>query len=212
MASLGIEIVGILNLSPDSFSDGHICETLSVSERLRILVEDGADRIDVGGESTAPGSSPIDERTELSRLQPFFQEARTCSIPFSVDTMKSRVALAGIEAGSDMINDVSGGRSDPRMLDLLSEHPSVRYVLMYSAHSGGRPDKKKPSRSEDILADVSRFFETRLHACALVGMRQEQIILDPGIGAFVSPDPEDSLRILRNIRTLKERFDQPIYV
>jgi dihydropteroate synthase len=211
MDRLDARIVGVLNCSPDSFSDGREYNDEAMRVRMLELADDGADWIDVGGESTAPGSTAVDATTELARLETFFRNRDALNLPFSVDTIKSKVALEGIRRGARMINDVSGGRHDPEMLALMSEHPDVRFVLMHSVFPDGRAERR--ARGEgDIIEIASRFFEERLRACEDAGMKHGSVILDPGMGAFLGTDPADSIRVIRSLDVLRERFGLPLYV
>ena len=209
---LNAKIVGVLNVSPDSFSDGRTWDRESLRKRIAKLTEDGADMLDVGAESTAPDSEMVDETEELQRLADFFTLVKTVGIPFSIDTVKSGVAEAAIRHGATVINDVSGGRADPRMLSVLAAHPDVSYVLMYSKNPFGRANRLPRTGEGDILEEICAFFEERTLSCETAGIARKRLILDPGMGAFISMDAADSVRVLQNLPRLRERFGLPIYV
>ncbi len=188
--------MGILNVTPDSFSDGgrFLRAERAVQHGLK-MVEEGADCIDIGGESTRPFSDPIPLDEELHRVIPVIQDlAGRVSIPISVDTYKSRVAEAALDAGAAMVNDISALRFDPRMAGMLAER-DVPVVLM---HMLGSPrDMQKDPRYGDVIEDIRRFFEGRMETALRSGIREEQIILDPGIG--FGKTVNHNLEILRRL-------------
>ena len=202
-------IVGIVNVTPDSFYDGGLFfrQDEAVDQTLR-LFEQGAAVVDIGGESTRPFSERIDAREELRRVMPVISRVQA-SLPeacLSVDTYKSEVAARVLEAGVAMINDVSACRFDPALIDVLVSY-QPGYVLM---HSLGRPEEmQKDPRYRDVVDDIHAFFEARMNDLVKAGLAEEHIALDPGIGfgKFL----EHNLRLLQQI----DRFfdlGRPMYL
>jgi dihydropteroate synthase len=171
--------MGIVNVTPDSFSDGgiHYSTVAAVDHALR-LIEHGADIIDVGGESTRPGAAPVDETEEAGRVLPVIAGIRSRSgVAISIDTRKAAVARAAIEAGADIINDVSALRYDAAMLETAAA-AATPVILM---HMLGEPDNmQNDPRYVDVVQDVYEFFRKRLAVCTGAGITQ--LVIDPGIG------------------------------
>jgi len=173
--------MGILNVTPDSFSDaGQFLDSGSAIARGLELEAQGAGIIDVGGESTRPGAAPVDEREELRRTIPVIEElARKLKVPISIDTMKVGVAHAALQAGASIVNDVGANRTDPAMWRLVAE-TQAGYVCV---HMQGTPQTMQLQPVyRDVVAEVREFFLDRLHKLSGCGVGPEQIILDPGIG------------------------------
>lgn len=173
-------IMGVLNVTPDSFSDGGrwLDPALAVAHGTR-LHRDGADLVDVGGESTRPGAHRIDVAEELSRVTPVIAGLVEAGVPVSVDTTRVEVAEAAVEAGACCINDVSGGRADPRMIPWLAT-VTVPYVAM---HWRGPSDvMSQLALYADVVADVTGELAARLRALADAGVDLERVIVDPGLG------------------------------
>ena len=176
-------LMGIVNVTPDSFSDGgKFFDASRAVEHALQLVAEGADIIDIGGESTRPGAVPVPEEEELSRVLPVIRElvqVRRISVPVSIDTMKPAVARAAIEAGASIVNDVTGHR-DYMGMWLLVRETNAAYVLM---HMQGTPQtmQRNPCYG-NVTRDVSKFYDERLTRLRECGVSSEQIILDPGIG------------------------------
>jgi dihydropteroate synthase len=174
-------IMGIVNVTPDSFSDGgvHYDRTVAVEAALR-MESDGAAIVDVGGESTRPGSDPVSADEELERVLPVIEEIRKRSgVPISIDTTKARVAEAALDAGADMINDVTALRHDPAMRPLAAQR-DVPVVLMHMR--GGPKTMQQDIRFDDVVADVARELREFRDAAIDAGVEKEQIVVDPGIG------------------------------
>lgn len=186
-------VMGIVNVTPDSFSGDGLLDNDAWLERVvaqgRQFVEDGADILDLGGESTRPGSTPVSAEEELARVTPAIQALRdTVSVPISVDTYRASVASAALEAGADWVNDVWGLRMDPQMAPLLAD-VGCPAILM---HNRSRPknveqEEKLGSRYvgieyDDLLEDVRRELLASVELGRNAGMQKENIILDPGIG------------------------------
>jgi dihydropteroate synthase len=175
-------VMGILNVTPDSFSDGgrHADPAVAI-EVARRMVTDGADLIDVGGESTRPGSQPVPPDEQLRRVLPVVEAVARENLPvtLSIDTTKARVGQASLDAGATVLNDVSGGRDDPDMLPLAAAR-NVPIVLM---HMRGTPATMQANPSySDVAEDITRFLRERLQMAIDAGVREENVLLDPGIG------------------------------
>ena len=174
-------VMGVVNVTPDSFSDGgRFLDPALALRHARQLIEEGADIIDVGGESTRPGALPVGEEEELARVIPVItQLALESTIPISVDTMKPAVARAAITAGACIINDVAASRSDPGMWRIVAE-TGAGYVVM---HMQGTPQTMQDQPAyADVVGAVGEFFGERLQRLAGAGVVAEQVILDPGLG------------------------------
>lgn len=190
--------MGILNVTPDSFSDGgqYCGETEALAHAQRMLLE-GADIIDVGGESTRPGSEPVSEADQLARVIPVIRALRShlpAAVVISIDTTRSRVADAAISAGANMVNDISAGRDDPEILAVAARE-GVPLVLM---HMQGSPKNMQDNpKYEDVVEEVLAFLMERVEAARDVGVRPENIIIDPGIGFGKRRD--DNLRLIREL-------------
>ncbi len=174
-------LVGVLNVTPDSFSDGgkYRSQDEAVIAGLA-MVEAGADVIDIGGESTRPGADRIDAGEQRRRVLPVIEQLRQrCEAAISIDTTRRDVAAAALDAGADIVNDVSAGREDARMFALLAER-GVPVVLM---HMRGEPTTMQHDpRYEHVVAEVKRFLADRAAAAEEAGVAREQIVIDPGIG------------------------------
>src|ERR1700722_20314194 len=169
------QLMGILNVTPDSFSDGgRHSELAAAVARARAMVADGAAIVDIGGESTRPGHVPIPEDEELSRIVPVLEAlGAELDAPISIDTSKANGAREGARLGACVINDVWGLQRDPDMADAVAETGSA-VVVMHNRH------EKDPAL--DILDDVERFFERSLNLAAGAGVPFGRILLDPGVG------------------------------
>jgi dihydropteroate synthase len=174
-------VMGIVNVTPDSFSDGgrYLNAKTAVEHAMR-LVEEGAEIIDVGGESTRPRALPVDEAEELRRVVPVIKElAGKSKVPISIDTMKPEVARAALDAGASIVNDVAANREDTPMWRVIAQ-TGAGYVCM---HMQGVPQTMQlnPTYS-DVVEEVEKFFRERIIRLNDCGVASEQIILDPGIG------------------------------
>ena len=174
-------LMGVVNVTPDSFFDGGRYDDpqRAVEHALR-LVEEGADLLDIGAESTRPGAVPVDEREECRRLIPVVAAvAKAVSVPISVDTSKAEVARAAIDAGAVMVNDVTALRGDGAMVDVVAE-AGVGLVLM---HMQGTPETmQKAPRYDDVVGEVAQFLTERARWAIAHGVARDRIVLDPGIG------------------------------
>jgi len=174
-------LMGVVNVTPDSFFDGGRYDDpqRAVEHALR-LVEEGADLLDIGAESTRPGAVPVDEREECHRLIPVVAAvAKAVSVPISVDTSKAEVARAAIDAGAVMVNDVTALRGDGAMVEVVAE-AGVGLVLM---HMQGTPETmQKAPRYDDVVGEVAQFLTERARWAIAHGVARDRIVLDPGIG------------------------------
>jgi dihydropteroate synthase len=195
-------IMGAVNVTPDSFSDGgRFFEREKAVEQGLRLAEAKADLLDIGGESTRPGAKTLDEEEEARRVIPVIQElSQRTEVPISIDTRKARVAERALEAGAEMVNDVSALRFDERMAALVAER-QIPVVLM---HMRGKPETMQiDTRYEDLMGNVLEFFRERIAFAESRGIRSDRIILDPGIGFAKSLEREHNLILLKNLRRFK---------
>ena len=202
-------LIGIVNVTPDSFSDGgkYIDPCNAVAHGLRLL-DEGAGMLDLGAESTRPFAEPVPEGEEIARLMPVvarLREQRPDAV-LSVDTLKAGTARAALEGGADIINDVSACVADPALLDVLAEY-KPGYVLM---HSQGSPREMQVNpRYGNVVEEILAFFEEHLARLVKAGLPEDRIVLDPGIGFGKNKD--HTVAILKGV----ERFaslGRPLYV
>jgi dihydropteroate synthase len=199
-------VMGIVNVTPDSFSDGgEFFEPNAAVERALNVVEQGADIIDIGGESSRPGAMPVPEDEELRRVLPVLEQlASRVSVPISIDTMKVGVARRALAAGASIINDVGANRTDPAMWRLAAES-GAGYVCM---HMQGTPQTMQRNPSyKDVVREVEEFFTLRVGQLNDCGVRREQIILDPGIG--FGKTSEHNLQLLGELKSFM-RLERPL--
>jgi dihydropteroate synthase len=194
-------IMGILNVTPDSFSDGeqYLSIELAISRAKEIIAE-GGDIIDIGGESSRPGSEPVSLDDEIERVIPVIKAIRTFSmIPISIDTTKSEVANLAIKSGADIINDISALRLDEKMIDVAIEF-NAPVILM---HMLGKPKTMQVEpHYDDCVTEVMQFLSERVQYCENKGVSKEKIIIDPGIG--FGKRLIDNLAIIKNISIFKK--------
>lgn len=193
-------IMGIVNVTPDSFSDGGLFAGADAAiEHGCRLVREGADLLDIGGESTRPGAAPVSEEEELERVLPVLQGLRSAvSVPLSIDTMKASVAAAAIEAGATWVNDVSGGLHDPGILEVAARAEAT-YVAMH--RSGDSRTMQVAPKYVDCVAEVAEHLRGRAEQALVAGIRPDHLLLDPGIG--FGKRLEDNLALLRNLSELR---------
>jgi dihydropteroate synthase len=173
--------MGIVNVTPDSFYDGgrYLTAERAVGHALD-LVEQGADILDLGAESTRPGAHPVGQKEELARLLPVMRElARRVTVPISVDTTKAEVARAALEEGASIINDVSALRRDPDMASVIARY-GAGLVLMHMR--GVPPSMQDRPEYDDVVAEVAHFLDERMDTAVRAGIAKLNIVLDPGIG------------------------------
>lgn len=192
-------VMGILNVTPDSFSDGGNFNNIeSAIAHAKDMIDEGADIIDIGGESTRPDHIPVSEEEEIERVIPIIEVlSKEIKVPISVDTYKSKVAKLAIEAGADIINDVWGFKKDNLMASVAAEY-DVPCVIMHN-----RFDKNYTNLIEDIIFDLNESIQLALNA----GVKKSNIIIDPGIG--FAKDYEDNLEVMNNLDRLKS-LDYPM--
>ncbi len=189
-------IMGILNVTPDSFADGgRFFQPAAALEQARALVAAGADILDIGGESTRPFAAPVPLEEELRRVVPVIETlAPEISIPISIDTYKAPVARAALEAGACLINDISALRFDPEMA-ALAVAAQAPVILM---HMQGTPkDMQRLPHYDDLMGEIRAFFRERLDAATSQGISRDLLVLDPGIG--FGKTREHNLQILNNL-------------
>ena len=193
-------VMGILNITPDSFYDGekYLKKEEAVKKALRMM-EAGADIIDVGGESSRPGSQPVSVNEELKRVIPVIKQvAKISDIVVSVDTTKAEVAKQAIEAGAQIVNDISALRFDPRMAKICAEK-KAGVVLM---HMRGTPATMQTDVNyHDLMSDIFNHLEKRIAFAVKAGIKRQRIAIDPGIGFGKSP--EDNLKIINRLSEFK---------
>lgn len=192
-------VMGVVNVTPDSFyPDSRTPETETAVQRARRMAQEGADLLDVGGESTRPGSDPVPEKAELERVVPAVEAiADAVDVPVSVDTRRAAVAREALDAGAAVVNDVSAGRDDEGMFDVVAEH-GADVVLM---HRQGTPDVMQEDPTyEDVRAEVAGFLLERAQAAVDAGVDRASITIDPGIG--FGKTLEHNLELLRSTRAL----------
>jgi dihydropteroate synthase len=201
-------VMGIVNVTPDSFSDGgkFLNPARAVSHALK-LAEEGAEILDIGGESTRPGAKPVSEREELGRVIPVIEKlAAKIKIPISIDTMKPAVARASIGAGASIVNDVAANRGGDEMWPVVEEF-RTGYICM---HAQGTPrTMQKNPRYQNVVREVGDFFHGRLKKLNAAGVAADQVMFDPGFG--FGKTAEHNLQLLANLRSFG-KFRRPLLV
>jgi dihydropteroate synthase len=174
------QVMGIVNVTPDSFSDGgRLADTAAAVRHCEQLLREGADMLDIGGESTRPGALPVSADEELARVLPVLDAALALGCPISIDTSKPEVMRAVLARGADIVNDINALQA-PGALDVVASHASCGVCLM---HMRGDPaTMQQRPQFDDVLREVGEFLAERSHACRARGVDAERIALDPGIG------------------------------
>jgi dihydropteroate synthase len=203
-------IMSVLNVTPDSFSDGgKFAHPQVAADHAFAMVQAGADIIDIGGESTRPGSQPVEADEQIQRVLPVLQFIRNrIETICSIDTTSSRVAAAALDAGAYIVNDISAGRDDPAMLPLVAQR-RVPVVLM---HMLGTPRTMQDSPTypnDDVVGSVIQFLHERLDQATALGIRSERVLFDPGIG--FGKTLQHNLALLREARRLAD-LGRPLVV
>jgi dihydropteroate synthase len=196
-------VMGILNVTPDSFSDGgRFLDPGAAIEHAGRMVAEGADIIDIGAESTRPygSATPVPVSEEAQRLAPVLAAVAGLGVPVSIDTMKAQVAAAALAAGASMVNDVWGLQRDPDMAGMVAQH-AVPIIMMHN--------RETADPAIDIMADIAAFFRRSLELATRAGIAQDRIVLDPGIG--FGKTPEQSVTALAQLDRLKV-FGLPLLV
>jgi dihydropteroate synthase len=197
-------IMGILNVTPDSFSDGgKFFDSKKATDHALQMIKDGANIIDVGGESTGPGSKNVTAAEEIKRVIPVIKAIRKKNkrVTISIDTYKAKVAEAALKAGANMVNDVTALRGDKQMAKLVAK-TGTPIILMYSKDKTPRTTKRKVHYA-NVVQHIVEFLKEQTEFAIKNGIKPEQIIIDPGMGAFVSTEPSYSLEILHRLEEFK---------
>ena len=200
--------MGVVNLTPDSFSDGGQIHTVDAAvDRVLEMEQEGADIIDIGGESSRPGAEPVALQEEIRRVMPVLEAVRQkTDVCISIDTCKAEVARRAVEAGADIINDISALRFDPEMAGVAADC-DVPVILM---HMLGTPkDMQADPGYDDCVSEIAAFFRERIDFAVREGIDREKIILDPGIG--FGKRLVDNLDILARLKVLKQ-FSLPLMI
>jgi dihydropteroate synthase len=196
-------VMGILNVTPDSFSDGgRFLDPAAAIEHARRMVAEGADIIDVGAESTRPygSATPVSAGEETRRLEPVLAAVAGLGVPVSIDTMKAQVAVSALAAGARIVNDVWGLQRDPDMAGVVARH-GVPVIVMHNRESA--------DAAIDIMADIAAFFARSLDLAQRAGIARDRIVLDPGIG--FGKTPQQSLTVLARLDALAP-FGLPLLI
>jgi dihydropteroate synthase len=188
-------IMGVLNVTPDSFSDGgDFLDPASAIVHARELATDGADLIDVGGESTRPGAEPVSEAVELERVMPVIETLGAEAVPLSIDTSKAAVARVALAAGASFVNDVTALRGDAEMAGVVADAGADVCLV----HMRGEPRTMQDNpRYDDVVSEVRAFLEDRLDWAVAEGIAEERVWLDPGIG--FGKTLEHNLELIRRL-------------
>jgi dihydropteroate synthase len=200
-------IMGVLNVTPDSFSDGGLFISVDAAvTHARAMIGDGANAVDVGGESSRPGAEPLDPREEQDRVLPVLEQLAANNVPFSIDTYHADTARRAIALGAGMVNDITALRGDPAMAEVVAE-AGCACVLM---HMLGMPRTMQQSpQYDDVVDDIRRFFEERIRSATKLGIREDALWLDPGFG--FGKTPQHNLELLRRLSEFK-KFGRPILI
>lgn len=192
-------VMGILNVTPDSFADGGRHFTMDDAlNRAKEMIEEGVDIIDIGGESTKPGADRVSEAEEANRVIPVLEQVIPLGTEVSIDTTRSSIAEKAIKLGVKYVNDVSGGLADKEMYKLIAKHPEVQYVIMH--WRGHSKTMQELATYKDVVKEVKEELEERVNSAIEAGVDPDQIIIDPGIG--FSKSPEHNWELLKNLDRL----------
>lgn len=199
-------VMGILNVTPDSFTDGgNFIDQADAISHGADLIGQAADLVDIGGESTAPGSQPISAEEELSRIEGVVS-ALASNMPLSIDTYRSATAARCLELGAVMINDVSALRADPDLAAVTREHRAI--LAMMHAKDGPLPHATDKARVyQDVAIEIGDFLAERIDHALGQGIGEDYLIVDPGWGRFISIEPGDSWALLAALERLVERLN-----
>jgi dihydropteroate synthase len=202
------KLMGIVNVTPDSFSDGgQFFDPVRAVDRCLRLAEEGADLLDIGGESTRPGALAVGVDEEIRRVVPVIAEAaRRVSVPISIDTTKAAVAERALDAGAAIVNDISGLRFDARMPEVCARSQAGVICM----HMQGTPQTMQiDPHYEDVVGEIAGFLAQRVTSLEQCGIERERIVIDPGIGFGKTPD--HNLAILKNIARFRE-LGRPVLI
>lgn len=204
------KIVGIVNITTDSFSDGGMfLDTDNAIEHALQLAQDGADLIDLGAASSNPNTSPVSVEEEIKRLTPVISALKAKNICISVDTFKPEVQRFCIAQGVNYINDIQGFPY-PELYPELAES-NCKLILMHSIQREGTATVIE-TNPEEVFSSMMDFFETRINTLVAAGISKEKIVLDPGMGFFLGSNPGTSILVLKQFNKIKERFKLPIMI
>jgi dihydropteroate synthase len=198
--------MGVVNVTPDSFSDGGVnFDTDDAARAARRMLDDGAAIVDVGGESTRPGADPVSLDEELRRVIPVLERLQG-EVPVSIDTSKAEVAGRALELGAELVNDVTALRGDPELAAVVAEHDAYLCLM----HMLGEPrTMQRDPRYDDVVAEVASFLEERLDAAVAAGIQEDRVCLDPGIG--FGKTVEQNFELIRRLDELTA-LGRPILV
>jgi dihydropteroate synthase len=202
-------LMGILNVTPDSFSDGGQFQLVENAVARALQMEaDGADIIDIGGESTRPGAEPVALDEELRRTIPVIRELATkVRIPISIDTTKAEVARQALEAGAEIVNDISGLTFDPDMLEVCRMHDAGICLM----HIQGTPQTMQQNPTYgDVVREVTEFLQQQVDRCLMAGILPERMSVDPGIG--FGKTAEHNLQLLKSVARLQQDLQRPVLI
>jgi dihydropteroate synthase len=202
-------LMGILNVTPDSFSDGGQFQLVKNAVARALQMEaDGADIIDIGGESTRPGAEPVALDEELRRTIPVIRELATrVKIPISIDTTKAEVARQALEAGAEIVNDISGLTFDPAMLEVCRLYDAGICLM----HIQGTPQTMQQNPTYvDVVSEVTEFLQQQVDRCLMAGILPERMSVDPGIG--FGKTAEHNLQLLKSVARLQQDLQRPVLI
>lgn len=206
------KIMGIVNLTPDSFSrDGHLHKNKksknSAFNYAQKLIRDGADILDIGGESSRPGSNPVSIKEEIKRVIPMIHQlTKKCAIPISIDTYKPDVAQAALDEGASIVNNIMGTKPNKKLLKIVKNYQAA-IVLM---HMRGTPKTmQKNIRYQNLIQDILHSLRRSIEICLEIGIKSDKILIDPGIG--FGKTTEHNLEIINHLREF-QKLNQPILI
>ncbi|NJL63193.1 MAG: dihydropteroate synthase [Methylacidiphilales bacterium] len=203
-------IMGVLNVTPDSFSDGGNFNTVDAAlSQAELMIDAGVDIIDIGGQSTKPGAEQVSLAEEINRVIPVLQAIRPITnLAISVDTTRAEVAKAAIKAGADIINDISGGTFEPEILKIVAE-AGIPIIIMHIRGTPQTMQQQNNTDYEDVIAEIISFLSEQIRKAVEIGIKREKIIIDPGIG--FAKKYEQNLEIFRRLPEL-QTLNCPILV
>jgi dihydropteroate synthase type 2 len=203
-------IVGIVNVTEDSFSDGGRFLTTGVAiDHARQLAQEGAAFLELGPASSNPDAIHVSGKDQIQRLGAVIEGLRSCGVPISIDSTNSDVLRFGLEAGVSMLNDVRGF-PDPRIYEELADS-QVSLVVVHSLLELERA-ARSDATPKQVLASIDQFFETRLTELVRSGISEDRLIVDPGMGFFLGSNPKASIAVLKKIPELRARFGRPVFI
>jgi len=204
------QIVGILNITTDSFSDGGAyLQPPAAIAQAQLLVADGADMLDIGPASSHPDAGHVSPETEIARLQAIWPDLQALGVPLAVDSFQPQTQLWAIDNGADWLNDINGF-SDSTIYPHLAD-ANCRLVVMHAIQAKGIATRAR-APAGDIWETILRFFNARLETLEAAGISRDRLVLDPGMGFFLGNSPDVSLAVLANIDRLKQAFGLPVYI